>query len=77
MVQPRTQMVEWIVSCVTSGLSAPGVRPGSGREFCADAVPDIDKRIRIATAALLISRLSTGPTFSLWFLALPGVKCLT
>ena len=29
-VQPDTQMVEWIVAWVTAGLSAPGVRLGSG-----------------------------------------------
>ncbi|HWG25606.1 hypothetical protein [Actinospica sp.] len=30
LVQPDTQMVESMVSCVTSGLSTPGVQDGSG-----------------------------------------------
>src|SRR2546423_1419796 len=29
-VQPDTQIVEWIVPCVTFGFSAPGVQAGSG-----------------------------------------------
>src|SRR5919108_3296186 len=28
-VQPRTQIVEWMFACVTSGFSTPGVRTGS------------------------------------------------
>ena len=36
-VQPRTQVVVPTVACVTAGLSAPGVRAGSGTDVCAIA----------------------------------------
>ena len=57
-VHPGMQMVRSIVSCVTSGLSAPGVRDGSGRELCPHAGP-----VNNAASAMVIAARVTvnGP----------------
>ncbi len=32
-VHPSTQIVRWIVACLTAGFKAPGVQAGSGRSY--------------------------------------------
>jgi hypothetical protein len=51
-VHPPTQMVWPMVSCVTDGLRAPGVRAGSGRALCADAAPIISRASGTVEATL-------------------------
>src|SRR5690349_9739317 len=57
LVQPRTQIVDRIVSCVTSGLSAPGVRVGLARsEVELDAWPRTRSAATARTTASATSR---------------------
>src|SRR5689334_5141201 len=56
-VQPDTQMVLWMLDCVTAELYAPGVQlgSGSGRKACeqvlACAVPALTPRMRPLTVS--------------------------